>query len=144
MNIKSSSDFRIKSMQDLRPAYLLYMQLWMVVKRLCRHRDNFFKVYKIKSVLSLHSQGFLNFLVSLLRKILNTKILIASMKTLLNSETCTISRIKILLRHWSIFSTWSPLIGQGKTRPKYTCKFLPDTEGHRRQLEGEHPLLLII
>ncbi len=43
-------------------------------------------------------QWFLNFLVGLLKKILNTKILIASMKKLMNSETFTVSRIKFLLR----------------------------------------------
>jgi hypothetical protein len=35
----------------------------------------------------------LNFLVRLLKKILNTKILLASMEALMNSETCTESRI---------------------------------------------------
>jgi hypothetical protein len=43
-------------------------------------------------------QWFLNFLVGLLRKILYMKILIASMKTLTNSTTCTVSRNKILFR----------------------------------------------
>jgi hypothetical protein len=50
------------------------------------------------------------------------------MKTLTDLETFTESRIKIVLRltiqylcHWSVFSAWSPLIGQGKSRPKYTC-----------------------
>jgi hypothetical protein len=54
-------------------------------------------------------QWFLNFLVDLLKKILFTKILIASMKTLTNSETCTVSRIKIFLRHTiSVIGQFSP------------------------------------
>ena len=64
-------------------------------------------------------QWFLNFLVRILRKILKTKILIASMKTLTNSETCTISRIKILLRLTiSVIGQFSPryhlLLDRGK------------------------------
>jgi hypothetical protein len=64
-------------------------------------------------------QWFLNFLVGLLRKILNTKILIASMKTLMNSETFTVSRIKILLRLTiSVIGQFSPrdhlLLDRGK------------------------------
>jgi hypothetical protein len=64
-------------------------------------------------------QWFLNFLVYLLRKILKTKILIASMKTLTNSETCTVSRIKILLRLTnSVIGQFSPrdhlLLDRGK------------------------------
>jgi hypothetical protein len=54
-------------------------------------------------------QWFLNFLVALFRKILNTKILIAFMKTLTNSETRTLSRIKILLRLTiSVIGQFSP------------------------------------
>jgi hypothetical protein len=55
-------------------------------------------------------QWFLHFLVGLLRKILNTKILIASMKTLNYSETCTVKRIKVLL--WLMIS----VIGQVSPR----------------------------
>jgi hypothetical protein len=41
---------------------------------------------------------FFNIFVGLLKKILNTKILLASMKTLTNSETCIESHITVLLR----------------------------------------------
>ncbi len=64
-------------------------------------------------------QWILKFLVGLLRKILKTKILIASMKALANSETCTVSRIKILLRLTiSVIGQFSPrdhlLLDRGK------------------------------
>jgi hypothetical protein len=78
------------------------------------------KVYKIKSVLSLHALG-------LLRKIIKTKILIASVKTLTNSETCTLSRIKILPRLTiSVIGQFFPrdhlLLDRGKVGLNmYTC-----------------------
>jgi hypothetical protein len=42
--------------------------------------------------------GFLNILVGLLKKVLNTNILLASVKTFKNSETFTESRIRIIPR----------------------------------------------
>jgi hypothetical protein len=98
------------------------------LKGLCHHMDNFFyRSIKINRYFRYMRQWFLNILLGLLRKISNTKILIASTKIFTSSETCTVSRIKILLRitiydlcHWSIFSMWSPLIGHGKSRVKYT------------------------
>jgi hypothetical protein len=43
-------------------------------------------------------QWFFNILVGLLKKVLNTNILLASVKTFKNSETCTESRIRIIPR----------------------------------------------
>ncbi len=59
---------------------------------MCKFEPPFF-LKEIGSVLYLHASLVLNFLVSLLKKILNTKILLASMKTLPNSETCAENRI---------------------------------------------------
>jgi hypothetical protein len=56
-------------------------------------------------------QWFLNFFGSLLKKILNKKIFLASMKTFSNTETCTESRHRIFPR-----LTISVI-----SRPKYTC-----------------------
>jgi hypothetical protein len=83
-----------------------------------------FLLKEIGSVLYLHASLVLNFLVSLLKKILNTKILLASMKTLANSETCTESRIAseffsglrvmvgflhVITNHWTgqIYMSWA-------------------------------------
>jgi hypothetical protein len=61
--------------------------------------NNLFNAYKIKSVLSLHAPVVSKvFFRSLLKKILNTKILLASMKTLTDTETCAESRHRILPR----------------------------------------------
>jgi hypothetical protein len=72
-------------------------------------------------------QWFLNFFGSLLEKILIKMILLASMKTLTNTEACTESRHRILPRLTITICVigWFPprdhLIGQGKSRPNYTC-----------------------
>jgi hypothetical protein len=81
--------------------------------------DNFLRSIKITSVHSLHGRWFINCLVGLLKKILNTKILLASTKTLTNSETCTKSSIRILLRLTvSVIGQFSPRdhhsLGRGK------------------------------
>jgi hypothetical protein len=52
---------------------------------------------------------FFNIFAGLLKKILNTKILLAAMKTLTNFETCTESRITVLLRLTiSVMGQFSP------------------------------------
>ncbi len=62
------------------------------------------------SVLSLYvSVVFFNFLVALLEKILNTKILLVSMRTFTNSKNLCqkpilFLRLPICICHWSVFS----------------------------------------
>ncbi len=69
----------------------------------------FLKVYKIKTVLSLHAPVVFKLFVGLLRKILNVKILIASMKRRANSAIGQFSLHDHLL------------LDRGKVGLKYTC-----------------------
>ncbi len=113
------------------------------LKGLCHHMDNFFRSIKLKQYFLYMRQWFLNFLVRILRKILKTKILIASMKTLTNSETCTISRIKILLRLTiSVIGQFSPryhlLLDRGKVglNTHVTGGFLNATASSLKRVTG--------
>jgi hypothetical protein len=86
--------------------------------------------------------SFFTIFAGLLKKILNTKILLASMKTHTNSETCTESRITVLLRLTiSVIGQFSPrnplLLDRRKVgRFKHFMGGLRNNfQNHRRVLE---------
>jgi hypothetical protein len=101
-NVHIILDDKPKILGTLKVAAYMLKELASTV---CKFEPPFF-LKEIGSVLYLHASLVLNFLVSLLNKILNTKILLASTKTLANSETCTESRIAS-----EFFSGSLPLVG---------------------------------
>jgi len=73
------------------------------------HVDIFFGVYKITSVLSLHTPVIYKLFVWPIEENIKYKVLLASTKTLMNFEICTESRIRILLRlSISVIGQFSP------------------------------------